>query len=169
MAPLDNSISLELEGPDTPDIPRFKTLNKVYEMQLQSLYASKKKAYKLFNDVSKQILDNKLRFEQEGGPLSQIQPRVLQRLYIVMDEFDENKKTSINNIKAMTDCLVADNDNPVDNRMLTKCKGKIAMIEQMSIDLSAKGETLTTVLYKQQQQQLHQPAPASTEHSANST
>ena len=41
--PLDNSIPLKLEGPDTT-IPMFETLNKVYEMQLQLLYASKKKA-----------------------------------------------------------------------------------------------------------------------------
>ena len=46
--------------------------------------------------------------------------------------------------------------------MLAKCKAKIVLIEQMSIDLCSKGDSLTTVLFDQQQQHLH-PAPA-TEH-----
>ena len=116
MPPLDNSITLELEGPEAPDIPRFETLNRVYEIQLQSLYTLKKRSYKLFTDVGKQILDNRNRQEQEGGQLSQIQPRFLEQLYKAMDEFEENKKTLLNMMKAMTDCLVADINN-VDNRM----------------------------------------------------
>ena len=81
--------------------------------------------------MGKQILNNKQRQEDEGGQLSQIQPRCLDQLYKVMDEFEDNKKTLLNTMKSMTDCLVADVDN-VDKRMLSKCKAKIVLIEQMS-------------------------------------
>ena len=143
------SIPLEIEEPDTT-IPKFNSLNEVYEMELVSLYAAKKRAYQLFALVNKQILEKE-----------EIQPRVLNRLYAVMDDFEENKRTSMSNIKAMTD-FAKDNIDKVDKRMLSKCKAKIKSMEEQSSDLITKGESLTSVLFKQQQS-----APA--DHSVTST
>ena len=42
MAPLDNSMTLELEGVDDTEMPEFEALYTVYDIKMQTLYASKK-------------------------------------------------------------------------------------------------------------------------------
>lgn len=155
MSGINTSNPLELEEPDRTQAaeaaPLFNNLNEVYEINLQSYYASKKKAQQFLANITKQILHNKQMYDDEGV-MPAINPWDPQNLDKVLDVFEKNKETSINSIKALI-IYIRDNVD-LDNRMLKKCRTRIVNMEEASLELATKGEYLSSALFDQQQQSL---------------
>ena len=138
MATLNSSTHLELADLDG-SIPKLAVINSAYKAHLHLLYSSKNEAKRLVDSITKQILDNKNKHETElaENPLSvlpQIHDNVLANVYQVMEDFAEEKKTCIGDIKAMI--KVATDNDVVDSRTVDKCRDRLEQIGQISTDLN---------------------------------
>ena len=146
---LHSQDNLELDLPSTPKVDK---LYQRYRANLQTLASSKKAAQRLYDSISAELEKNKVKYESDlagdtSSVLTQIHPSKLEKVNEAIDEFNEERKACVKNIKALID-LCSDEDEDGDPRTVDKCTTRLKEIGDIAADLNSKLEAVVSELLR---------------------